>query len=56
MERSIPRKVVLLACLVAVLGMWIGLRAANGLMDFDDCLAAQGYTEEAWRICDLEVR
>ena len=56
MERAVPREVLILAALVAVLGLWFGLRASPTLVAFDDCLAAHGYGADAWRDCDLEVR
>ena len=56
MERSVPREVMILALLVAVLGLFFGLRASPTLVAYDDCLSAHGYGADAWRACDLEVR
>ena len=56
MNRTVPRNVVLTGCLVAVLGLWFGLRSTDTLVAYGDCLAAHGYGGDAWRACDLEVR
>ena len=56
MQRTFPREVLILACLVAALGLWFGLRASPTLAAYGDCLSAHGYGGDAWRACDLEVR
>ena len=56
MQRALPRNVVLTGCLVAVLGLWFGLRTSPMLADYGDCLAAHGYGGQAFAACDLEVR
>ncbi|HEX8570477.1 MAG TPA: hypothetical protein VF699_11230 [Caulobacteraceae bacterium] len=56
MQRTLPRNVVLTGCLVAVLGLWFGLRTSPTLAAYGDCLAAHGYGSQAVSVCDLEVR
>ena len=56
MQRSVPREVMILAGLVAVLGLWFGLMASPTLVEYDNCLSAHGYGADAWRACDLAVR
>ena len=47
---------VLTGTLVAVLGLWFGLRTSPMLADYGNCLAAHGYGAQAVQVCDLEVR
>ena len=56
MNRTVPRNVLLTGALVAVLGLWFGLRSSETLGAYGDCIAAHGYGADAWAACDLEVR
>ena len=56
MNRTVPRNVLLTGALVAVLGLWFGLRSSETLGNYGDCIAAHGYGGDAWAACDLEVR
>jgi len=56
MQRTLPRNVVLMGGLVAMLGLWFGLQTSPMLADYGDCLAAHGYGGQAFGACDLEVR
>ena len=55
MNRTVPRNVLLMGGLVAVLGLWFGLQTTDTLVAYGDCVSAHGMGE-AWRVCDLEVR
>ena len=56
MQRTLPRNVVLMGCLVAALGLWFGLQTSPVLADYGDCLAAHGYGSAAVAACDLGLR
>jgi hypothetical protein len=56
MERTLPRNVMLMGGLVAMLGLWFGLQTSPMLADYGNCLAAHGYGARAVGACDLTLR